>query len=295
MSAASLLPPLDWLRSFEAAARLASFTAAAGELGLSQAAVSLHVKSLEERLKAPLFIRLARGVQITPEGAAYLPHIQSAFAAIGSTTAELFARRGRQRVVLRTPISFGTLMLAPRLSALSSQLPHLLLDLETIHRPSDYHIDDAALDIRFGTGEFAGRRAVRLTEERLTPVASPNVARGGDWRDAPLLSVAGARPMWAEWFIAAGEPARAVWSHRFDSFVTAMEAAKAGAGVLLGSRPLVDTAIADGSLVVLSEAEIGSDWGHFLTRPANAAANAVHEQLWDWLPRQLRSAPATPA
>ncbi|TJW71803.1 MAG: LysR family transcriptional regulator, partial [Mesorhizobium sp.] len=80
------MPPLDWLRSFEAAARLSNFTAAATELGLTQAAVSQHIRFLEERLKTRLFARLARGVALSPEGAAYLPHIQSAFAIIGNST-----------------------------------------------------------------------------------------------------------------------------------------------------------------------------------------------------------------
>src|SRR5580765_1950632 len=95
------LPPLDWLRSFEAAARLSNFTAAAAELGLTQAAVSQHVRSLEDRLRQPLFIRLARGVELTPEGAAYLPHLQSAFAVIGNSTWELFEPKTLQSVTIR--------------------------------------------------------------------------------------------------------------------------------------------------------------------------------------------------
>ena len=95
------MPPLDWLRTFEAAARLSNFTAAAGELGLTQAAVSQHVRSLEDRLKRPLFIRLARGVGLTPEGAAYMPHLQSAFTMIANTTRELFEPRAIQSVTIR--------------------------------------------------------------------------------------------------------------------------------------------------------------------------------------------------
>ncbi|TIX68957.1 MAG: LysR family transcriptional regulator, partial [Mesorhizobium sp.] len=93
---ADALPPLDWLRSFEAAARLSNFTAAAAELGLTQAAVSQHIRALEQRLKTRLFVRLARGVALSPEGAAYLPHIQSAFATIANSTTELFEPRAVQ-------------------------------------------------------------------------------------------------------------------------------------------------------------------------------------------------------
>src|SRR5882757_4813452 len=89
-SRAVTMPPLDWLRSFEAAARLSNFTAAAAELGLTQAAVSQHVRSLEERLKRPLFIRLPRGVELTPQGAAYLQAVNSAFGVIANSTRKLF-------------------------------------------------------------------------------------------------------------------------------------------------------------------------------------------------------------
>ncbi|RVA26955.1 LysR family transcriptional regulator, partial [Mesorhizobium sp. M7A.F.Ca.CA.004.11.2.1] len=198
------VPPLDWLRSFEAAARLSNFTAAAAELGLTQAAVSQHIRFLEERLKTRLFSRLARGVALSPEGAAYLPHIQSAFATIGNSTAELFEPRAVQTVTIRAPISFALLMLVPALPDLAKALPRIQLDLVTIHRPADYDLPGSVLDIRFGNGSFPGREADRLTAERLVPVAAPALAGDDDWPSLPLLLVAGAREMWAEWFAAAG-------------------------------------------------------------------------------------------
>ncbi|WP_164750530.1 LysR family transcriptional regulator, partial [Mesorhizobium sp. M1A.F.Ca.IN.022.04.1.1] len=228
------MPPLDWLRSFEAAARLSNFTAAAAELGLTQAAVSQHIRFLEERLKTRLFARLARGVALSPEGAAYLPHIQSAFAIIGSSTRELFEPRVLQTVTIRVPISFALLVLVPALPDLAKALPWIRLDLVTIHRPTDYDEAGSTLDIRFGNSSFSGRDADRLTVERLVPVAAPTLAGNAEWTSLPLLLVAGAREMWAEWFAASGLAGHSQRSHRFDSFVAAMEAAKSGAGALLG-------------------------------------------------------------
>ncbi|WP_164888355.1 LysR family transcriptional regulator, partial [Mesorhizobium sp. M1A.F.Ca.IN.020.30.1.1] len=198
------MPPLDWLRSFEAAARLSNFTAAAAELGLTQAAVSQHIRFLEERLKTRLFARLARGVALSPEGAAYLPHIQSAFAIIGSSTRELFEPRVLQTVTIRVPISFALLVLVPALPDLAKALPWIRLDLVTIHRPTDYDEAGSTLDIRFGNSSFSGRDADRLTVERLVPVAAPTLAGNAEWTSLPLLLVAGAREMWAEWFAASG-------------------------------------------------------------------------------------------
>ncbi|MBL8582346.1 MAG: LysR family transcriptional regulator [Rhizobiaceae bacterium] len=278
------MPPLDWLRSFEAAARLSSFTRAASELGLTQAAVSQHIGSLEGRLRCKLFTRLPRGVQLTPQGAAYLPHIQAAFGIIGSTTAELFTPSVRQRVTIRSPISFAVLMLAPAIPEMSAALPHVQLDVVTIHVPADYEQQDNDLDIRFGGGAFAGRLARRLTLERLVPVAAPRLASRENWTSLPLLTVAGAREMWAEWFAAAGMPSPlGATRHRFDSFVAAQEASCHGAGALLGSRPLVDAALRDGRLARLSSFELRSDSGHYLTRPSGRRLSAVQEQSWTWL------------
>ncbi len=277
------MPPLDWLRSFEAAARLSNFTAAAAELGLTQAAVSQHIRFLEERLKTRLFARLARGIALSPEGAAYLPHIQSAFATIGNSTNELFEPRAVQTVSIRAPISFALLVLVPALPDLAKALPLVRLDLVTIHRPTDYDQPGSALDIRFGNGSFPGREADRLTVERLVPVAAPALARDGDWTSHPLLLVAGAREMWAEWFATAGLAGHSRRSHRFDSFVAAMEAAKAGAGVLLGSRPLVDAALKDKALVRLSDFELSSPSGHFLTRPSSSRLSGAETDFRRWL------------
>lgn len=281
------MPPLDWLRSFEVAARLSNFTAAAAELGLTQAAVSQHIRLLEQRLKTRLFSRLARGVVLSPEGAAYLPHIQSAFATIGNSTTELFEPRAIQTVTIRAPISFALLVLVPALPALAKALPQIQLDIVTIHRPTDYDQAGSVLDIRFGNGAFPGREADRLTAERLVPVASPALAYGADWTTLPLLLVAGAREMWAEWFSAAGLAGHPRRSHRFDSFVAAMEAAKAGAGVLLGSRPMIDASLAGKMLVPLSDFELSSTLGHFLTRPSGARPTGTEQDFRQWLLEHL--------
>lgn len=284
------MPPLDWLRSFEAAARLSNFTAAAAELGLTQAAVSQHIRFLEERLKTRLFSRLARGVALSPEGAAYLPHIQSAFATIGSTTTELFEPRAIQTVTVRVPISFALLVLVPSLPDLAKALPRIQLDVVTIHRPADYDQPGSVLDIRFGSGNFPRREADRLIVERLVPVASPTLVGNVDWTSLPLLLVAGAREMWAEWFAAAGMPGHSRRSHRFDSFVAAMEAAKVGAGVLLGSRPLIDAALASRALVALSGFELSSSSGHFLTRASAVHLTRAEQDFRLWLLSRLGGA-----
>lgn len=264
------LPPLIWLRAFEASARRSSFTLAADELGLTQAAISQQIRALESRLGKSLFHRRQRGVTLTPEGSAYLPHIQSAFAGLARSTQELFGRRNPETITLLSPISFATLWLAPRLAELERETPGIGLDITTMHTPDTYAVTEAVFDIRFGLGDWPGRSAYRLTTERLTPVAAPSVARrkADIWRHLPLLAVRGAREMWPDWFALAGLPPQATARYRFDSFVAALGAAEAGAGILLGSHPLIDGALRKKALVAISRVELQSAAGHFITHAA---------------------------
>lgn len=279
------LPHLPWLRSFEAAARRLNFTLAGDELGLTQAAVSQQVKALEESLGVPLFHRGRRGVELTADGAAYLPHVQSAFAALTHTTQELFGGPREIEVRLVAPASFAALWLAPRLAGFSQANPGITLAISTMITPADYAAVTAGLEIRFGIGQWPGLQSHRLTTERLTPVCAPRLAHR-NWRDVPLLAVRGAREMWRDWFLMAGEPSMSRPTHSFDTFVIALEAAKAGAGVLLGSRPLVDSALASRELVRLSDLELPSPNGHFLAYRAEEMQTPTLRATINWFLRE---------
>ena len=286
MTESARLPPLIWLRTFEACARHLNFTSAGVELGLTQAAVSQHIKSLEAELGAPLFARLRRGVALTAEGGAYLPHIQGVFRSLARSTTELFGPRAGH-VALRSPISFSLLWLAPRLSRLGQALPQLRLELSTIHVPADYAGEQEGFDIRFGIGPFEGRESHRLTWERLVPAAAPDLLHSLDdpasWPHLPLLSVAGAREMWPDWFARAALPLPPSASLVFDSFAVALAAARSGAGVVLASRPLADTALEEGSLVRLSDIELTGERGHFITHAAGRTLAAHEQATLNWI------------
>lgn len=288
---ADILPPLIWLKAFEASARHMSFTLAAEELNLTQAAISQQIRKLEARLGAPLFHRRQRGVALTPQGSAYLPHIQSAFAGLSRSTQALFGRRSGHIVTLLSPISFAALWLSPRLAAMRHETEGLSLDITTMHMPDAYDASKAVFDIRFGLGDWPNRTAYRLTTERLTPVAAP-LALGPRsrrkldyWERLPLITVHGAREMWPDWFALAGLPPKSTSQYRFDSFVAALSAAEAGAGILLGSRPLVDGALRRKTLVTLSDLELQSSAGHFLTHAAGRQLSPTQAALLVWITR----------
>ncbi len=281
---------LPWLRTFEAAARRENFTLAARDLGLTQAAVSQHLQLLESALGEKLFERKRRGVTLTAAGAAFLPHVQSAFGSIQRSAGELFGEKANIRITVRSPISFAVLWLSPRLPGLARELPHISLEVKTIQLPADYGEEPGDFDIRFGSGSFAGREALRLTSQRLVPAVAPALLNGSDPADAlkrlPLLGVAGAREMWRAWFESAKLPYAAPPLFRFDSFIAALAAAEAGAGVLLASRPLVDRYLEDGRLVTLSSHELAGDQGHFLTWRAGRVLDHAATELLAWIGAQ---------
>lgn len=271
------LPPLEWVRVFEAAARLGSFTAAADELGLTQAAVSQRIRNLELRIGAQLFDRLPRGVALSTHGEAWLPHVQAALGQLAHATANLFAAP-RRKITIAASGSIIELWIVPRLARVARALPHLQLSFETIQRLPDYSRTEADLEIRFGEGSWSNAEARRLYSEELAPVCAAHLA-GGDWQRLPRIALSGPRIGWRDWTIATGAPLPPVPSLRFDTFVQALAAAERGAGVLLGSLPLCRDVLASGRLVRLDSRSIRMEAGYWVVRPVTKARFAEYDTL----------------
>lgn len=151
------LPPLTWLRAFEAAARTLSFTNAATELHVTQAAVSKHVKSLELHLRHQLFIRHPRSLELTKSGEAYLPKVQDALERLAIGTREVFGRRGTEALTLRCAVSFSVNWLAPRLPDFLGRHPGKTIRIISSVWNDAFDKDAFDLDIQYGTGGWPGR------------------------------------------------------------------------------------------------------------------------------------------
>ena len=284
----SSLPPLEWLRVFEAADRTGSFTAAAVELGLTQAAVSQRIRNLEARLDKPLFVRLPRGVELTTEGEAYAPHVRLALAALQRSTTDLFGTPRHQFSIAATHSTIE-LYIVPRLSKLLRELPNLQISLTTIQRTADYASANADLDVRFGDGVWPDRHARKLFDEILAPVAAPALLEEGgeDWRRLPQIALSGPRDGWLDWAATADAPPPKPPSLRFDTFAQALMAAISGAGVLLGSLELIAGEIRRGRLVRLPEPSTRMDDAHWMTWPASAVAYNERKLVVDMLCRSF--------
>lgn len=280
----TLLPPLEWVRVFEAAARLGSFTAAGNELGLTQAAVSQRIRNLELRLGAQLFNRQARGVILSTQGEAWLPHVQNALALIGHSAANLF-EAPRRKVTIAASGSVIELWIVPRLAGIARRLPHVQLAFETIQNLPDYERVEADFEIRFGEGNWQGREARRLFREELAPVAAPALieAEPTGWETLPLIATSGPRAGWRDWCIAMGMPPANVPLLRFDTFVQALRAAEAGAGALLASLPLASAALGAGTLRRLTAESLPMEAGYWITWQRNRPDFAERSTLVDCL------------
>lgn len=261
--------PLDWVRAFEAAARLGSFTAAASETGLTQAAISQRIANLEGRLGARLFIRQARGVTLTVEAEAWLPHATRALSLLHHSAQDIFGTRA-QRLTVLASASVTRGWLIPRLSALEDRT-RLHLSFETLMVEAESDAARGRVVARYGAGHWPGLRAARLFAEELAPVAAPSLLEGVDWTTLPRIAVTGPRAGWSDWG-GAGVTAPL----RFDSMIAAQAAAEGGAGVLLASLPLCAGALNAGRLKRVGTRSLMPARSYWLT----ARAEDVSERRW---------------
>lgn len=270
--------PLEWVRVFEVAGRTGSFTAAAHEVGLTQAAVSQRIAHLESRLGARLFSRQARGVTLTVEGEAWLPYVSRALQGLQRSADELFGKP-LTKLVISASASVHQLWIVPRLARLGHDAQYQI-SLATMTIDADFARSDAMLEVRYGDGRWPGVVSARLYREVLCPLATPHCAAGMPrWQGLPHIAVSGPRPGWQEWTTRTAAGAPPIPRYRFDSFVSAWAAARAGLGVVLGSVPLCESELSSGELVRLSEHTLTPDAGYWLTARQDLLPVRQWEQL----------------
>ena len=259
---------LGWLRCFEAAARHCNFTQAAGELCVTQGAVSQQVKQLEQWLDRPLFLRTPRALVLTPEGERLRFVLRESFQAIESTLTQLRKPRDKQPVALSCSPSFAMVWLTPRLGSFFRQHPDIGLrvygEFHALDR-SRMMRDGTEAAVRFDPGGYQDLKARMFLEEWLIPVASPaylaahpELRSPAGLRAAMLLhdvtpwDGAGEFEEWQCWLRHAGVTLPdASDGQRFNLSQLAINAALAGQGVAMGRSALVLEDIESGRLVDL--------------------------------------------
>lgn len=172
------LPPLTSLRAFEAAGRHLSFTKAAAELTVTQAAISHQVKALEEYLKVALFNRLPRNLELTPAGNALLPVVRNAFDSIAHSAADVSAAADTSDLTVRLAPSFAARWLSPRLDEFRQRYPHIELSLTHSNEPVDFKRQSIDLAVTYGKGDWPDVLSEPVLSLDFFPVCSPKFLQG---------------------------------------------------------------------------------------------------------------------
>ncbi|MDP5218757.1 LysR substrate-binding domain-containing protein [Ruegeria sp. 2205SS24-7] len=287
------LPPLPAIRVFEAAARHKSFTAAASELGMTQAAVSYQVKVLEERVGASLFERHARGVGLTPVGEKFY-HRVSASLDILADAFDNAQGAGSKKLSISVIPTFATNFLAQRLAGFQSANPEIVLRLELSEALMDFSTGDCDVAVRGGRGKWDGLQSELLMPTRFTPMLAPSLLEtvGGlkrpeDLMKLPILSRGD--PWWVNWFSLAGseqEFSPTTPPQTFGPQVIEAGAAIAGQGVAMLTPAFFQNELNSGVLVQPFDL-LGDDGsGYWLVYPESRRNALKIKRFRNWLTRE---------
>ena len=175
---ANRLPPLNALRAFEASARQLSFTRAAEELFVTQAAISHQIKALEDNLGIKLFMRKNRALLLTEEGQSYYLDIKDVFNSLHEATERLLARGAKGAITVSLQPSFAIQWLVPRLNTFNLLHPDIDVRIKAVDQPENSLTEDVDIAIYYGRGRWSGIHADQLHTEYLIPVCSPILMTG---------------------------------------------------------------------------------------------------------------------
>lgn len=291
------LPPLNALRAFEAAARHLSFTEAAHELNVTQAAISHQIKALEEHLGTPLFRRMNRALALTDAGERYFPPLRQALDLMDSATRDLVERDAMGPLKVTVLPSFAARWLLPRLTDFRREHPEIDVLISADEHLVDFSRAEADIGIRYGRGEYPGMQTDFLMGDRVFPVCSPQLIDG----DPPLREpkdlvhhtllhddVRGGEDMpdWAHWLKRSGlehlgiDPAR---GPGFNDSAMQVQAAVDGQGVALARSALTLDDMKAGRLVCPFGPEIESRFAYYVVAPPSVRSWRKVRIFRDWL------------
>ncbi len=287
--------PLTALRSFEAAGRQLSFSRAAEELFVSQAAISRQIRELEHFLRQPLFFRHHRRVELTEAGRRLLDQLVRSFDDIDRLLSDL-AAPAQSVVRVSVEPSLAAVWLVPRLNRFRELRPDIDVSVEVDPRPIEFRSDQAELALRFSAHNTSWPRseAERLALTVNSPVLSPALLASGPPLEKPIdlgrytLLHEENRQGWARWFEAAGVPADAAPARgpMFADTSLSKQAAQLGHGVALGDLMLVRDELASGALIKPFDIDVASGAYWLVARslkglpePAKAFADWVRSEF----------------
>lgn len=294
----SRLPPLDNLIAFEAAARLVSFTKAATELNVTQAAVSQQIRNLEQVLGLKLFERAHRAVRLTAAGREYQHTVSASLRHLASATGDIKLSETQPRLTIACDQSIASLFLMPRLSAFKAVHPDVSIRLIASDDTSECLADEVQVAIIHGTGDWPGYTSQVFFEETVFPVCSPGyLEQTGPVRDIDELARRNLLNLddqqwdwmnWRVWFNSKGvDLPFERRTFEVNSYPLLIEAAKDGHGIALGWSGLVADLLAQGLLVRPIEEAVKTDFAYFLVWPERYQPTPELEGFCSWIQSEL--------
>jgi len=286
---------------FEVCGRLMSFTRAAAELGVSQPAVSLAIRQLEQALGQALFLREHRAIRLTEAGERLFTEVSISFERILKTLHQITPLSTPALVTLSISTAFANYWIMPRLTRLHQALPGIDLRLQVVDRDLDLEHENVSLGIRRGRGNWPGYHTATIAREELLAVASPAyLAAQGVPRSLEdlehhqfvhLEEPFRPRPQWRDWF----EAFKLEYVHRgeglrLNDYALVIQAAMAGEGIALGWRHVVDSLIKSRLLVpVVPQSWITGEEFHLIWSDKSTLTESAC-QVRDWIIEEAKAA-----
>lgn len=292
------LSSLSALATFEAAARHASFTLAAGELGVSQAAVSRQVKALEADIGATLFLRRHRQVELTNAGLLLAASVSAGFERIAETVETLRQAHGAGSVTIVATLAMSHFWLLPRLTSFRQAHPGVQIRVISQDEGFDLRRAEAQIVIRYGRPPFAGGRVVASLPDDIFPVCSPafrDSLGGLDPDEAlfslPLIATDWPDPSWETWGLwaeAAGltRPVPRI-GLRFTHYTDTIYAAMSGEGVALGWGRLLSALLNEGRLVRLGTRGVSAGAVYHVVVAENYQPGPAADLALNWIAAEM--------
>lgn len=280
--------PLNALRVFEAVARLASFTKAGEELGMTQTAVSYQIKLLEENIGEPLFLRLTRQIALTETGERLAPKIAEAFEMIGEAMASV---RDDTEATLHIHLTstFAVHWLARRIGSFQMRHPNIAVRFSTSDTLVDFLKEPADVAIRSGRGDWPGLKVHALMTIDFAPMLHPKLAETHGIRTpADLLAlriIDPEDPWWGLWLHAAGV-ANTIGAHprnQLGAQTLAASAAMAGQGVAILTPQFYEDEVAAGRLYQPFDLTCDDGRGYWLAYPENRRNTPKIKAFRNWI------------
>jgi LysR family glycine cleavage system transcriptional activator len=273
------LPPLNALRAFEAAARHLNFSRAADELSVTPGAVSQQIQNLEDYVGVALFKRTPKGLLLTDPAQIALPALREAFDRLAEAASMLTAAVDGRRLTVTVPPSFASKWLLPRLGGFEALHPDVDVWVSAGMELTDFTSGEVDLAIRYGAGRYPGLEVIRLMQETVIPVASPELLAShpldelADLANAILLHDGSpdadeSCPDWTMWLAARGvKGVDGARGPRFNQSSLVIEAAVGGRGVALAKRALAQADLDAGRLVAPFQIATAVDFAYYLVHP----------------------------